>query len=50
MRLFIPGRGSVDTRVFKVDAAVKEYDERLMFDQHPDTGDWCVFVELPRPE
>ena len=49
MRLFIPGQGMVDTRVYRVDAAVKAYDSRLMFGQHPETGDYCVFVELPRP-
>lgn len=50
MRLFIPGQGMVDTRVYMVDAAVKKYDSRLMFGQHPDTGDYCVFIELPRPD
>ena len=49
MRLFIPGQGMVDTGVYRVDAAVKAYDSRLMFGQHPETGDYCVFVELPRP-
>lgn len=50
MRLFIPGQGVTDTRAYRVDAAIKQYDERLMFGQHPDTGDWCVFIRLPRPE
>lgn len=50
MRLFIPGRGVTDSKAVLVDAAVREYDSRLMFMQHPETGDWCVFIELPRPE
>lgn len=49
MRLFIPGQGMMDTRAYMVDAAVKQHDERLMFSQNPDTGDWCVFIKLPRP-
>ena len=49
MRLFIPGQGTVDTRAYMVDAAVKQHDERLMFAQNPDTGDWCVYIKLPRP-
>lgn len=49
MRLFIPGQGMVDSRVYKVDAAVKAYDSRLMFGKHPESGDYCVFIELPRP-
>ena len=28
----------------------KDYDKRLFFRQHPDTNDWCVFVEMPRGE
>lgn len=49
MRLFIPGQGIVDSRVYKVDAAVKQHDKRLMFSRHPESGDYCVFIELPRP-
>ena len=50
MRLFIPGQGTVDSRVYMIDAALKEYDSRLKFDRNQDTGDWCVFIEMPRPE
>ena len=49
MRLFIPGQGTVDTSAYKVDAAVKQHDERLFFAQHPTSGDWCVFIRLPSP-
>lgn len=50
MRLFIPNQGVVDSRAYLVDAAVKQYDERLMFSRNADTGDWCVFIDMPRPE
>ena len=50
MRMLIPGHGITDTRAYMVDAAVKQYDERLMFSQNEDTGDWCVFIRMPRPE
>lgn len=49
MRLFIPGQGTVDSREYRVSSALKEYDSRLMFAQHPETGDYCVFIEMPRP-
>lgn len=48
--LWIPGRGSMDTRVFRVDKAVREYNDRLSFDRNHDTGDWCVFMRMPSPE
>jgi len=50
VKIYIPGRGSVDTLVYKVDRAVSAYDERLFFDQNANTGDWCVFIKMPRPE
>lgn len=50
MRLFIPGQGMVDSRVYTINSKLKEYDSRLMFSKHPETGDWCVFIEMPRPE
>lgn len=48
--LFIPGQGSVDLSVYRLNAEVKKYDERLMFTRNEDTGDWCVFIKMPRPE
>jgi hypothetical protein len=48
--LFIPGRGSMDIRALKVENAVRAYDERLMFAKNEETGDWCVFIRMPRPE
>ena len=48
--LWIPGRGSVDTRAYRVDRAVNEYNDRLSFDRNQDTGDWCVFMRMPSPE
>lgn len=50
MRMFIPGQGVVDTGAYRVDAAVKDYDERLLFDRNAETGDWCVFIRMPRPQ
>jgi hypothetical protein len=48
--LFIPGRGTVDTMAWRVDQAVNEYDERLLFAKNEETGDWCVFVRMPGAE
>lgn len=48
--IFIPGRGNMPFGVARINAALKEYDSRLFFDQHPETRDYCVFVEMPRPE
>ena len=48
--LYIPGRGSVSLKALKVDAIVNKYDERLFFGKNEDTGDWCIFVRMPRPQ
>ena len=48
MRLWLPN--SVNYAAYRVDRAVNEYDERLMFARNEDTGDWCVFVKMPRPQ
>jgi hypothetical protein len=50
VNIWIPNRGEVDTKAWRVDKAVNEYDERLMFGRNEDTGDWCVFIRMPRPE
>ena len=47
--LFIPGQGVTDTSAYRVDRAVNEYDERLMFSRNEETGDWCIFIKMPRP-
>ena len=47
--LYIPGRGSMDIKAWRVDAAVKDYDERLMFAKNEETGDWCIFIKMPTP-
>jgi len=49
MKLFIPGYGDVNTDAWRVDQAVKEYDSRLMFGRNEENGDWCIFIEMPRP-
>lgn len=45
-RLYIPGRGMVDLEAHRVDTAVREYDERLFFDEHPVNGQWCIFIKV----
>lgn len=41
--------GLVDLQVIKIDNAIKQYDERLYLDVHPDTGDWVVMIHMERP-
>ena len=50
MKIYIPGRGSVDSDVYKVDAAVRQYNERLSFGLNEDTQDYCIFMRMPHPE
>lgn len=48
VRLYVPGRGMVDVSAYRVDKAVKEYDERLLFARNTDTGQWCVYIQPER--
>ena len=48
--IFIPGQGTKSFDELRIDRAVREYDERLFFARNTDTNDWCVFVDMPRPE
>jgi hypothetical protein len=48
--LFVPGRGVMDFDAYRIDRAVNEYDERLMFAKNEGSGDWCVFVRMPGNE
>tara|TARA_R110000822_G_scaffold159419_2_gene299062 strand:- start:382 stop:810 length:429 start_codon:yes stop_codon:yes gene_type:complete len=50
VKIYIPGRGSVDSDVYKVDKAVNQYNERLSFRLNEDTGDYCIYMRMPRPE
>ena len=50
MKIYIPGRGTVDSSVYKVDAAVRQYNERLSFKLNEDTQDYCIFMRMPYPE
>ena len=50
MKIYIPGRGSVDSGVYKVDAAVRKYNERLSFGLNEDTQEYCIFMRMPHPE
>jgi hypothetical protein len=45
MSLWLPN--GKDYRAYKVDRAVREHDERLMFARNPDTNDWCIFIRMP---
>jgi len=45
--LYIPGRGMVNLASSRVDRAVNEYDERLIFAQHPENGQWCIMMKMP---
>ena len=42
--------GLVDAAVYQLDKAATEYDERLFLDKHRDTGEWCLYVLLERPQ
>ena len=48
MNLWLPNTMNYDA--YRVDRALHAYDERLMFARNEDTGDWCVFVRMPRPQ
>ena len=50
MKIYIPGRGTVDSDVYKVDAAVRQYNERLSFKLNEDTQDYCIYMRMPYPE
>ncbi len=47
MNIWLPNNTSYDA--YRVDRAVNQYDKRLMFGRNEDTGDWCVFIRMPRP-
>lgn len=46
--IWLPSAGVVNLDVMRVQRALKNYDEKLEFGQHQVTGDWCIFVRLPR--
>ena len=50
MKIYIPGHGSVDSGVYKVDTAVRQYNERLSFGLNEDTQEYCIFMRMPHPE
>lgn len=45
--IWLPGAGTVDLSVKRVDTAVREYDERLRFGRNDKTGDYCIFIKMP---
>lgn len=46
--LYLPGLGMVNLAARRLHQAVSEYDERLLFTQNPDTGQWTVFYKIDR--
>jgi len=48
VRLYVPGQGMVDASAYRVQKAVKEYDERLFFARNTDTGQWCIYLQTER--
>lgn len=50
MKIYIPGRGSVDSDVYKVDRAVNQYNDRLSFAFNEAGQDYCIFMRMPYPE
>ena len=49
MKIYIPGRGSVDSDVYKVDRAVNQYNDRLSFEFNEAGQDYCIFMRMPYP-
>jgi hypothetical protein len=50
VKIYIPGRGSVDSDVYKVDRAVNQYNDRLSFEFNEAGQDYCIFMRMPYPE
>lgn len=50
MKIYIPGRGNVDSDVYKVDRAVNQYNDRLSFEFNEAGQDYCIFMRMPYPE
>lgn len=46
--IYVPGKGNVSLRKGTIDSELHAYDERLFFAQHPDNGQWTVFVKIDR--
>lgn len=44
--LWLPGQGMVSLSGTRVDNALREYDSRLFFARNPDTGDFCIFINM----
>lgn len=42
--------GLIDSTIARLDAVANGYDEKLFLDRHHDTGQWCVYVSLERPQ
>lgn len=46
--IYLPGQGLVDIDVARAHAASQEYDRRCSFKRHPESGQWCNFMQMPR--
>lgn len=42
--------GLVDSNVVSLDKAANEYDEKLLIDRHPSSGQWAVYIKMERPQ
>src|SRR3954466_3782466 len=42
--------GMVDSIIMRLDNAAREYDDKLFLDRHKDTGEWCVYIHVERPQ
>lgn len=48
MSIYIPSRGMVDLRVWKLSEAASQYDERLSVGRNEADGNWCVFIRTAK--
>jgi len=48
--MYLPGTGIVDTEVYRLDASIKQYNERLSFGVNEYDGSYCIFMRMPSPE
>jgi hypothetical protein len=41
--------GTVPVKVWKIHNWCQQYDDRLTYRMNDETGQWCVFLKMPRP-
>jgi len=47
--MYINGK-MVDSEVYALNISIRQYNDRLSFDVNEDTGDYCIFMDMPSPE